>query len=88
MNREKRRLDDLLTIRENEIAQIRERYSRMQGEREAEKVEIQRKIEKMDYRYQKQLMKMKEDFSNKPVISKSHTSGKRSTVTQDTILIS
>ena len=56
------------------------------------------KLEKMDQKYQKQILKLKEDYLKaKPIsttststgglVTKSHTSGKRSTAMQDTILI-
>ena len=98
MKREKRRLDDLLTIRENELAQIRNSFNEVIGQKEVEKDEILKKMEKMDQKYQKQILKLKEDLVKaKPIsstttstggqVTKSHTSGKRSTMMQDTMLL-
>lgn len=53
MKREKRRLDDLLTIREGEVAQMRERLREEAAKREKQEAEATARVLRVERDFQK-----------------------------------
>ena len=65
MKREKRRLDDLLTIREGEVAQMRERLREEANKREKQEAEATTRVLRVERDFQKQIAKVREEASSK-----------------------
>lgn len=61
MKREKRRLDDLLTIREGEVAQMRERLREEAVKREKQEAEATARVLRVEREFQKQIAKVREE---------------------------
>ena len=95
MKRETRRLDDLLTIREGEVALMRERLQEEAERRGRVEEEARARVIRVERECQRQVAKVREEAAAKVnstastggKVTKTHTSGKRSSAMQDTMVI-
>ena len=62
LKREKRRLDDLLTIREDEIMTFKKANAEMSKCQESMKEDFNLQLQKIESKYDKQLSRIREDF--------------------------
>jgi uncharacterized coiled-coil protein SlyX len=62
IKREKRRLNDLLTLREEEIEKLRER-TKLVSEKEQTINELERKLKHVEKKYEKQIQKLNHELS-------------------------
>ena len=76
MKREKRRLDDLLTIREGEVAQMRERLREEAVKREKQEAEATARVLRVERDFQKQIAKVREEaYAGKAKITSTVSTG-------------
>jgi len=75
MKREKRRLDDLLTIREGEVAQMRERLREEAAKREKLEAEATARVLRVERDFQRQIAKVREEAAGKAKITSTVSTG-------------
>jgi len=75
MKREKRRLDDLLTIREGEVAQMRERLMEEASKREKLEAEATARVLRVERDFQRQIAKVREEAAGKAKITSTVSTG-------------
>lgn len=62
IKREKRRLNDLLTLREEEIEKLKEK-GKLIGERDVTISELERKLKHIEKKYEKQIQKLNHELT-------------------------